>query len=81
MNPNTLIQQRTPAVCRDGALWMEFACGGYMYVLIFHVVPVIILPGMAPPGHRTIMCEYSFLAWLIWLRVLLLYHHLLMLQV
>ena len=44
-------------------------------------------PSMATLGHRKIMCEYTFLAWLIlsrvvpFPRVLLLYHHLLMIQV
>ncbi len=79
LNPGTQIRLRTPTVCRVGAFWMEFSAGGYMYVLMIRVMPgtstamgTCPFPSMAPLGHRTIMCEYTFLTWLILLQLILL---------
>ena len=75
----TQIRLRTQAVCRVGARWMAETYGGYMYVLIFRVVPggktakgPPWFPSMAIVGHRTTMCEYTFLVWLNMLLMLLL---------
>ena len=41
---------------------------GCMYVLVLRVLPGTKMPSMALLGHRTIMSEYIFLTWLIWLQ-------------
>ena len=78
-NPNTLIRLRTATVCRAGALWMEFTYGGYMCAVMIRVMhgtkkrlEKFPFPGMGTLGHRTIMCEYTFLTWLILLQLILL---------